>query len=253
MQEWMRERTERLSGFFDLGSDAELLNAVGPGPDLPASVAEHVERFNLEWHVIPSGDAVPFDGAYVERLYPMRARDFAHPRRDKPSYRDALAQGHRRHQGRIIAVEVTAKPCYLPGGRQFYGTPHGHDEMADPLIPYFERADFTTATRYAHNYLSLRKLVNAINADWRARSLMPHRYRLTICPPAVMNLVGTIFHPEWSRTEPLELGFYRDEHGCANCFAVGSNGPGDYSYIREIDTESDWEFLGFRVALVPDE
>ena len=81
---------------------------------------------------------------------------------------------------------------------------------------------------------------------------MPRGYRLTICPPAVFNLVGTIFHPEWSETESLELGFYRDEKGNATCYAVGSNEPGDYSYIQRIETESDWTYLGFRVALVQD-
>ena len=81
---------------------------------------------------------------------------------------------------------------------------------------------------------------------------MPQGYRLTVCPPVVFNLVGTIFHPEWSRTESLELGFYRDENGNAKCYAVGSNAPGDFSYIHEIETESDWALLGFRTALVPE-
>jgi hypothetical protein len=81
---------------------------------------------------------------------------------------------------------------------------------------------------------------------------MPPGYRLTICPPVVFNLVGTIFHPEWSETESLELGFYRDENNNAKCYAVGSNAPGDFSYIHEIETESDWALLGFRTALVPE-
>jgi hypothetical protein len=250
MQQLMRARVERLSDFFGLDAGAELLSSNDPELDLPAPIAEHLERFNLEWHVIPSEGVLPFDDAYIERFYSMRARGFALPRRDKPSYRDALAHGHRRHQGQILAVEVTRKPRYLPKNQQYYGTPYGYDETADPLAPYLGR--FTTATRYTHNYLSLRKLVTAINDDWRARGLMPSGYRLTICPPAVMNLVGTIFHPEWSDTESLELGFYRDASGCATCYAVGSNGPGDYSYIREIDGESDWALLGFRTVLVPD-
>ena len=81
---------------------------------------------------------------------------------------------------------------------------------------------------------------------------MPDGYRLTICPPVIFNLIGTIFHPEWSRTESLELGFYRDENTNAKCYAVGSNAPEDFSYIHEIETESDWALLGFRTALVPE-
>ena len=81
---------------------------------------------------------------------------------------------------------------------------------------------------------------------------MPRGYLLTICPPVVFNLVGTIFHPEWSRTESLELGFYRAQNNNAKCYAVGSNAPEDFSYIKEVESESDWTLLGFRTALVPE-
>jgi hypothetical protein len=91
-----------------------------------------------------------------------------------------------------------------------------------------------------------------MNEDWRERRLLPKGYRLTICPPAVFNLVGTIFHPEWSETESLELGFYRDAAGNATCYGVGSNAPGDFSYINEVELETDWTLLGFRIALVPE-
>ncbi|MCA1627981.1 MAG: hypothetical protein LC742_08455 [Acidobacteria bacterium] len=37
---------------------------------------------------------------------------------------------HRRHQGRIIGVETTRKPRYLPGNQQFYGTPYGFEADA---------------------------------------------------------------------------------------------------------------------------
>ena len=107
-------------------------------------------------------------------------------------------------------------------------------------------------TRFAHNYLSIREFVRVVNEDWRARGLMPQGYRATICPPAVFNLVGTLFHPEWSETETLELGFYRDEQGNAKCYAVGSNGPGDFSYVRAVEGEEEWALAGFRVALVPE-
>jgi hypothetical protein len=29
------------------------------------------------------------------------------------------------------------------------------------------------------------------------------------------------------------------------------NGPGDFSFIRPIETDSEWSLLGFRTALVP--
>ena len=34
--------------------------------------------------------------------------------------------------------------------------------------------------------------------------------------------------------------------------AVGSNAPGDFSYINEVELETDWTLLGFRTALVPE-
>jgi hypothetical protein len=114
------------------------------------------------------------------------------------------------------------------------------------------RAGMVNGTRYAHNYLSLREFVRVLNEDWRARSLLPEGYRATVCPPAVFNLVGTLFHPEWSETETLELGFYRDGQGNATCYAVGSNAPCDFSYVRVIEGEDEWALAGFRIALVPE-
>jgi hypothetical protein len=110
----------------------------------------------------------------------------------------------------------------------------------------------TNATRFNHNYLSLRAFIRVVSEDWHARKMMPEGYRLTVCPPAVFNLVGNVFHREWSETETLELGFYRDEKGNATCYAVGSNAPGDFSYVNEVELETDWTLLGFRVALVPE-
>jgi hypothetical protein len=182
----------------------------------------------------------------------MCARNFAKQGTHNQSCRAALVRGHSRHQGRIIGVEITQKPKYLPGNRQSYGTPYGFDSTADPFAQYLGRAGFLTGTRFAHNYASLRELVNIINDAWRKLSLLPRGYRLTICPPAVFNLIGTVFHREWSETESLELGFYRDDHGNAKCYAVGPNAPGDFSYIHEIETDSDWTLLGFRTALVPE-
>lgn len=252
MKEQLNLDEERLRGYFGLGSGAELLDRGARLPHVSTEVAEHLARFNIEWHIIPSSDAVAFDASYVERLYPMRSKGFSntthlHPR----SHRDTLSAGHRRHQGRVLGVETTRKPRYLPGNRQHYGTPYGFDPTADPFAEYLGRAGFLTRTRYAHDYISLREFVDVINRDWRARDLMPDGYRLTICPPAVFNLIGTIFHTEWSETESLELGFYRDDHGNATCFAVGSNAPGDFSYFHEVETDSEWTLLGFRTALVP--
>ena len=251
MHEWIEDRLAHLRRFFDLAPDAVLIKNAGVVPDIPAPIREHLVRFNIEWHVIPDADAVPFDEAYARKLYPMCTRDFAAGRPHTASCREALAAGHARHQGQVIGVETTRKPRYLPGNRQYYGTPYGFDATADPFADYLGRAHFESGTRFGHNYASLREFLNVVSADWRERELMPQGYRFTICPPAVFNLVGTLFHREWSETEALELGFYRDDHGNAKCFAVGSNGPGDFSYIRQNETHADWTLLGFRLALVP--
>ena len=149
-------------------------------------------------------------------------------------------------------MEATRKPRYLPENRQFYGTAYGHDPTADPFAAYMGRAGMVNGTRYAHNFLSLREFMRVVNEDWRARRLLPKGFRATVCPPVVFNLVGAIFHPEWSETETLELGFYRDDAGNATCYAVGSDGPGDFSFISEVEGEDEWSRAGFRVALVPE-
>jgi hypothetical protein len=252
MHRLLEEKAAKLRETFGLGPGTELLGAEAKKAELSAPMAEHLDYFNIEWHIIPSAEAVPLDDAYMARLYGMASRDFTQPREHGPSYRETIINGHRTHQGHIVGVETTVKPRYLPGNRQFYGTPYGFDASADPFAFYLGRAGMTNATRYAHNYLSLREFLRVANEDWRRRSLLPPGYRLTICPPAVFNLVGTIFHPEWSATETLELGFYRDEQGNARCFATGSNEPGDFSYINEVELETDWTLLGFRTALVPE-
>jgi hypothetical protein len=252
MSDWQGERTATLIQFFGLEASRELLAPAAARFDLQPEIAEGLRHFNIEWHAIPSAEAVPFDDAYLARLYPSAPHDFAKPREHGRIYREQLLHGHERHQGRIIGVETTLKPRYLPGNRQFYGTIYGHDPTADPYAAYMGRAGMMNGTRYAHNYLSLREFIRVVNEDWRARGLLPAGYRATVCPPVVFNLVGTIFHPEWSETEALELGFYRDEQGNATCFAVGSNAPGDFSYISEIEGEGDWSLTGFRLALVPE-
>jgi hypothetical protein len=252
MAQWMEERAGRLREFFELGASQRMTAVDAARFDLKSEKAAGLDHFNIEWHIIPQADVVPVDDTYLARLYPLASRDFARPHEHGPSYRDRLVKGHEQHQGRVIGVETTQKPHYLPENRQFYGSLYGHDAAADPFAPYMGRAGMVSGTRYAHNYLSLRSFINVINEDWRARSLMPAGYRATVCPPAVFNLIGTIFHPRWSETETLELGFYRDEQGNANCYAVGSNAPGDFSYISEVEGEAEWSLMGFRLALVPE-
>jgi hypothetical protein len=248
------EQENKIREFFGLSSDAILLNDDAILPDVTPQQAAHLKHFNIEWHVIPSEQAVPFDESYLNRLYPRRSLDFAvsYQHHHSQTLRDSLAAAHRRRQGVVVGVETTIKPDYLPGNRQFYGSPYGFEPTADPFFRYLARAGFTTATRFNHNYASLRALDDMINADWRSRDLMPLGFRLTICPPVVFNLVGALFHPEWSETRSLELAAYRDPHGNAVCYAVGSLAPGDFSFVHRIETDSDWKLLGFRAALVPD-
>jgi hypothetical protein len=252
MAYWTEERQERLRDFFGLAAGVELLAPEEKSFELATGIADGLRHFHIEWHVIPSAAAVPLDDAYAERLYPMSSRGFMKAREHGGSHREQIFQGHARHQGRVVGVETTQKPRYLPGNRQSYGTPYGHDPSADPFAPYLGRAGMVNGTRYAHNYLSLREFVRVLNQDWSARALLPRGYRATVCPPAVFNLVGTLFHPEWSETETLELGFYRDEQGNATCYAVGSNAPGDFSYVRVVEGEEEWSLAGFRIALVPE-
>ncbi|MBV9210564.1 MAG: hypothetical protein JOZ52_08045 [Acidobacteria bacterium] len=249
---WIEERAARLREFFKLAESAELITHDEAKFELRAEEDEGLAHFNIEWHIIPSAQAVALDDAYISRLYPMATRDFSKAHEPKLSYRDRLIEGHKKHQGRVIGIETTAKPHYLPHNRQFYGTTYGHDASADPFAAYMGRAGMMNGTRYDHNYLSLRAFVSVVNEDWRARSILPEGYRVTVCPPAVFNLIGTVFHTEWSETETLELGFYRDDEGNAICYAVGSNGPRDFSYLNEVEGDAEWSLMGFRVAVVPE-
>lgn len=151
----------------------------------------------------------------------------------------------------MVAVETTMKPTYLHGRAQYYGSAYGYDATADPLAAQLGQAGLG-GTRYGHNYLGLHALADLIHDQWRARDLVPLGYRVTLCPPVVFNLIGTVFHLEWSETESLEVGFYPGVHDSTQCFAMGPNGPGDLSYVRIIETATDWKLFGFRLALVPD-
>lgn len=246
------ERMTKLREFFARGAEQARVTSEPPKFDLDDAVALELARFNIEWHVIPSAEEVPLDDAYMARLYPAAPSDFNEQREHGPAYREQITKGHQPHQGIVVGVETTQKPQYLPGNRQFYGSAYGHDASKDPFAPYMGLAGMMNGTRYAHNYLSLREFIRVVNEDWRARKLLPSGYVATVCPPAIFNLVGTIFHPEWSDTETLELGFYLDDQGNATCYAVGSNGPGDFSHINEVEGEGEWSLTGFRIALVPD-
>ena len=249
---WIEERARGLREFFELQPDAELIPQGAGKFELRQELIEGLGHFNIEWHVIPAAEAVPLDEAYMSKLYPMAARHLAKSHEQGTSHLERIVEGHKQHQGRIIGIETTAKPHYLPGNRQFYGTVYGHDASTDPFAAYMGRAGMMNGTRYAHNYLSLRAFVRVVNEDWRARSILPEGYRVTVCPPVVFNLIGTIFHREWSETETLELGFYRDDEGNARCYAVGSSAPQDFSYINEVEGDTEWSLMGFRVALVPE-
>lgn len=244
----------KLREFFNLAPETKLLDDDAAVPDITPQMAAHLARFNIEWYVIPSEKVVPFDDFYIKKLYPERSRDFstAFHHHGGKSLRESLAAAFRRHQGKIIGVETTIKPDYLPENRQFYGTAYGFDPTADPFDSYLGRAGFSSGTRFNHDYASLKYLGDLINSEWHKRSLLPSGYRLTICPPLVFNLVGNLYHPEWSKTRSLELAAYRDDHGNAICYAVGSNADGDFSYVHRVETDSDWTLLGFRAALVPD-
>ena len=253
MKDTLAERETRIREFFGLAEGAELGGRDTPEVESRTETVEGLAHFQLEWHRLPSAEALPLDDAYFRKLYPSAPRDFARAREHGPSLRERLVEGHRRHQGRVVGVETTQKPRYLPGNRQFYGSAYGHDPSADPFAAYMGRAGMMNGTRYDHDYLSLREFIRVVGDDWRARRILPDGYRVTVCPPAVFNFVGALFHPEWSETETLELGFYRDPQGNAACFAVGPNAPGDFSYISEVEGDAAWSLMGFRVALVPDE
>jgi hypothetical protein len=248
----LHERETTLRQYFHLAPDVPLLRPDAALPEVTPALAAHLAHFNLEWHIIPSAAAVPLDDAYVARMYPTRTPTFAQADYHGESLREALQRSHRRHQGLLLGIESTRKPRYHPDNRQFYGTLYGHDATADPFAAYLGKAGFINSTRFAHTYMPVREFVTLVTDDWRARALLPKGYRLTVCSPAILNLIGTVFHPEWSEAESLELGFYRDEKGNAHCFAVGSNAPGDYSYLQQIETSADWTYLGFRLMLVPE-
>jgi hypothetical protein len=252
MSNWIEDRAAKYREFFNLSNDAPIVPNGALDFESNSTITENLKRFNIEWHFVPATNAVPFDDAYIAKLYPTSHRLKHRLSSGERSVKHQLIKGHCRQQGTVIGVETTQKPVYLPRNRQFYGTAFGHDPSADPLAEYLGLAGITTGTRYEQNYPTLRRLFNFLNEDWQTRKMLPVGYRVTVCPPGIFNLVGTVFHPEWSETPSLELGFYRDERGNASCFAVGANAPRDFSYIDVVEGE-EWSLTGFRLALLPDE
>lgn len=251
MSNWIEERAAKYREYFELNQEAEVVPESARKFEINPEIARGLERFNIEWHFVPAANALPFDDAYLSRLYPT-AKSFQNKaQRTEKSVYSQLTRGHARQQGYIVGVETTQKPGYLPRNRQSYGTSYGHVASTDPLAMYFGLVGMTSGTRFDQNYPMLRKLFETLNEDWRKRRILPDGYRVTVCPPGIFNLIGTVFHPEWSETESLELGFYRDERGNATCFAVGPNAPGDFSYIDVVEGE-EWSLTGFRLALLPD-
>jgi hypothetical protein len=250
MTSWIEERIERYREFFGVDSSVNLLPPNAPHFELTPET-EALRHFNIEWHFVPCANAIAFDDAYLKRFYPTAIRFQSKSPKFEPKILESLSKGHRRQQGYIVGIETTPKPCYLPRNRQFYGTKHGHDANTDPFAAYLGLAGMTNGTRYDQRYPLLRKLLDLLNEEWRKKKLLPDGYRVTVCPPGIFNLIGTVFHPEWSETETLELGFYRDERGNATCYAVGANSPGDFSFIDIIEGE-EWSLTGFRIALLPD-
>src|SRR5215213_4023689 len=120
MAVWSEGRAGRLREVFGLASDAELLAPGARGFEPPTESAGGLSHFKIEWHVIPSAEAMPLDDAYAARLYPAASREFTRAREHGGSYRERLFRGHARHQGRVVGVETTPKPRYLPGNKQFY-------------------------------------------------------------------------------------------------------------------------------------
>ena len=145
-------------------------------------------------------------------------------------------------------METTPKPRYLLKTGSFTGRLTSR-RFRRPVCALPGRAGMVNGTRYAHNYLPCVNSSASSTKLARPRS-SPAGYRASrVCPPAVFNLIGTIFHTEWSETDTLELGFYRDEQGNATCYSVGSNAPGDFSTSTK-SRAKPMGHCGLRVALV---
>ena len=101
MHEQLQERGEKLREFFDIAPSVALLSPRAIIPEETVEIEEHLRRYNIEWHMIPSEEAIPFNSAYVARMYPMCPRDFTKSTLHRGSCQEALNIGHHRHQGMV--------------------------------------------------------------------------------------------------------------------------------------------------------
>src|SRR5258708_16946249 len=90
--------------FFGVTDGASLRRPDVEALNWSATIAAHVRDFNLEWHIIPASTAVPFDEQYCRRMYGTAPAGFDVRDPRGCSTRELLVAGHRRHQGRVVAV-----------------------------------------------------------------------------------------------------------------------------------------------------
>jgi hypothetical protein len=239
---------------FGVPAGEDLVSGPLQGLDVGDDVIRRLGAFNIEWHIIPSTALVPFDDAYLARMY-ARGRATSTrplPGAQRPPDADGVTSAgpgdDRRRRNDAKPTTSRRLPAVL---RRRCGL----DPTCDPLRGYIENAGLKSGprfinSRFSHTPGSLRTLGAAISADWTERGLIPAGYQLFVCPPTVFNLVGVLFHREWSDTPTLELSAYTDERGNGFGLAVGSNEPGDFSHARRLETDPDLRLLGFRMALV---
>ena len=93
MDERTRERADKISEFFGLGADTGLLTPGAAEPKMNDEMAQGLDHFQIEWHVIPRAEILALDDSYFSRFYTHAPRDFTRAREHKPSYRDVLVKG----------------------------------------------------------------------------------------------------------------------------------------------------------------
>ena len=57
MNDWISEKQNTLREFFELDDKSELISREAVERfDVPANVAEHLRKFNIEWHIVPPAE-----------------------------------------------------------------------------------------------------------------------------------------------------------------------------------------------------
>ncbi|MDQ3013996.1 MAG: hypothetical protein M3X11_25245, partial [Acidobacteriota bacterium] len=79
MQEWIKDRDNKLREFFQLAPEVEIPPREAASMKVPTRVAEHLAQFNMEWHIIPPNEVVSLGEEYRKRLYPMLRLDPQNP------------------------------------------------------------------------------------------------------------------------------------------------------------------------------